>query len=124
MKSHFVRTSLAVAMILVAGAASAAPLRAQKPATAPHQARIGRARAEAIALERVPGGKVKSSELEREKGIRVYSFDIEVPGKPGVEEVQVNARNGSVVSVTHESAAKEKAEARRERREAKPSTAR
>jgi hypothetical protein len=29
--------------------------------------------------------------LEREHGKLIYSFDIRVPGKPGIEEVQVSA---------------------------------
>jgi hypothetical protein len=32
----------------------------------------------------------------------VYSFDIRVEGRPGIEEVQVEARMGQIVSVEHE----------------------
>ena len=37
----------------------------------------------------------------------VYSFDVLVPNRKGVEEVQVDARSGKVVSVKHESPAAE-----------------
>ena len=72
-------------------------------------ARISEPEARKIALARVPG-EVKSEELEREHHRIVYSYDIKREGKPGVEEVQVNAINGKIVSVKHESDAKEKKE--------------
>ena len=81
------------------------------------QARITKAAATTIALARVPGGVVNSVELEREHGKLIYSFDITVAGKPGVDEVQVNATNGSVVSIVHESAKAEKKEAQAENHE-------
>jgi len=62
---------------------------------------------------------VKSSELERENGKLIYSYDISVPGKSGVEEVNVNAIDGSVVGKMHESAKTEKKEAAKEKTAAK-----
>ena len=59
------------------------------------------------ALARVPGGQIHEGELEQEHGRLVYSFDVVVPQRKGVEEVQVDARSGKVVSVKHESAAAE-----------------
>lgn len=44
----------------------------------------------------------------------VYSFDIKKGTEPGIEEVLVDALDGVVVSVAHEDAAKEAAEARQE----------
>ena len=41
-------------------------------------------------------------------------IDIKSGTKPGVEEVQVDALDGSVVSVMHESAAAESTEAKKE----------
>ena len=73
------------------------------------------ARAKALAL--VPGGRVQDGELETEKGRLIYSFDIKAAGKTGVEEVQISALNGAVVSRKHETAAKEKAESRSEPKE-------
>lgn len=65
-------------------------------------AKITEARARAIAAARVPGGTVKASELENEKGRLIYSFEFVVAGKSGVQEVNVDARTGKVVSVEHE----------------------
>jgi uncharacterized membrane protein YkoI len=55
------------------------------------------------ALARVPGGRITEAELEEEDGRLLYSFDIRVEGRSGVEEVQVDARTGEVVSIEHES---------------------
>ena len=78
------------------------------------EAKISQTAARATALKEVPNGKVKSSELERENGKLIYSFDIATPGKTGVEEVNVDAIDGSVVSQQHESAKTEKKEAAKE----------
>ncbi|HUQ99591.1 MAG TPA: PepSY domain-containing protein [Gemmatimonadaceae bacterium] len=83
------------------------------------EAKISLATARATALKEVPNGTVKSSELEREHGKLVYSFDISVPGKSGIEEVAVSAVDGSVVSRQHETAAMEKKEAAEEAKEKK-----
>src|SRR5436190_18683916 len=83
------------------------------------EAKVSMAHAREIALKKVPGGKIDSAELEREHGKLIYSFDIKT-GKPGVTEVQVNAINGSIVSVTHETPAKEAAEHKQEAKENAP----
>ncbi len=72
---------------------------------------IGMKRAKQIAMKRV-SGKIQSSELEKEHGKMVYSFDIRNK-KGGITEVLVNAYTGKVIEVKNETAAdeaKEKAE--------------
>lgn len=59
------------------------------------------------ALARVPRAKVQSAELEEENGRLVYSFDLRRSHAKGVEEVQVDASSGAVVSIEHEDAAAE-----------------
>ena len=84
------------------------------------EAKISESDARATALKQVANGTVKSVELEREKGKLIYSYDITVPGKSGIEEVNVNAIDGSVVGKpTHESAKTEKKEAKQEAKEKK-----
>jgi len=56
-----------------------------------------------LALTRVPGGRIVKGELEEEDGRLIYSFDIKVDGKDGIDEVHVDARTGAIVSVGHES---------------------
>lgn len=55
-----------------------------------------------IALARVPGGQITKAELEREDDRLIYSFDIKVAGKSGVDEVHVDAKTGEVVKHEHE----------------------
>jgi hypothetical protein len=83
------------------------------------EAKISMTQARATALAKVPGGRVKSGELEREKGKLIYSFDIRPANGTGIEEVQVDAITGEVVSVEHETPAGEAKERREERKERK-----
>ena len=81
------------------------------------QAKISLETARATALAKVPHGEVRSEELEKEHGKLIYSFDIAVPGKSGVEEVNVDAVSGKVLAVEHESARAEKQEKAQEAKE-------
>ncbi len=83
------------------------------------QATISKADAQKSALAKVPNGKVKGAELERENGRLVWSFDIAMPGTKDITEVQVDARSGEVVSSKLETAADEKAEKEAERKSRK-----
>jgi uncharacterized membrane protein YkoI len=79
-------------------------------------AKIREADARKTALAAIPGGKVQSHELERENGRLIYSYDIKVAGKSGVEEVNVDAKTGEIVAHTHEDA---KTDAKEKKEEAK-----
>ena len=94
-------------------------VKKQTQADLQKEAKIAEADARATALKEVPNGSVKSVELEREKGKLIYSYDITVPGKSGVEEVNINAIDGSVVGKMHESAKTERKEAKQESKEKK-----
>src|SRR6202140_937890 len=83
------------------------------------EAKITEATARATALKEVPNGTVKSSELEREGGKLIYSYDITVPGKTGIDEVNVNAIDGTIVAKQHETPKAEKTEAVKEAKEKK-----
>jgi uncharacterized membrane protein YkoI len=82
-----------------------------------HSSLVSMQTARARALAVVPRGRIRSAELEREHGRLIYSFDITVPGRAGVEEVQISALTGRLISRRHESPAAERREARREMRE-------
>lgn len=86
------------------------------------QAKVSEDAAKAAALAAVPGATVKSSELEREKGKLIWSFDLAAPGKKGVEEVHVDAMTGKVIAREHEDAKAERAEAKAEKAEKKTNT--
>jgi uncharacterized membrane protein YkoI len=91
----------------------------ESQATLMKEAKVSEATARATALAQVPNGSVKSSEIERENGKLIYSYDITVPGKTGIEEVNVNAIDGSVVGREHETPKSEKKEAAAEAKEKK-----
>src|ERR1700741_3951262 len=79
------------------------------------QAKITKEQAQEVALKRAPGN-VESSELEREHGKLVYSFDIR-NAKGTIDEVQVSAITGKIVRVEHETKQQEAAEKRKESKE-------
>ena len=81
---------------------------------ATEQPKISMKKAKAIALKKVPNGKIESAELENEGGKLIYSFDIK--GSGGITEVNVDAKNGDVVAVQNESPAKEAAEKKAEQK--------
>jgi uncharacterized membrane protein YkoI len=66
------------------------------------QAKVSEDSARGLALARAPGGVVQALELEREHGRLIWSFDIKVAGKSGITEVNVDARDGSIVGIEHE----------------------
>lgn len=105
----------ALSSLLMAGSLFAmSPASAAKrdvPADLAKQAKIPLETARATALAKVPHGEVRSEELEQEHGKLIYSFDIAVPGKTGVEEVNVSAIDGKVLGVHHETAKDERREA-------------
>ncbi|HEV2855149.1 MAG TPA: PepSY domain-containing protein [Thermoanaerobaculia bacterium] len=76
---------------------------------------IGMEKARAIALEKVPGGEVASEELKRDHDVLLYSFDIQVKDKKGVEVVNVGATSGEVLSVKHKSPSAMKRDAKAKR---------
>ena len=71
------------------------------------KATVTEADARATALAKVPGGTIKSAELEEEHGRLVWSFDIKDPKSRNVIEVNVNAKTGRIVSKKIETSADE-----------------
>jgi uncharacterized membrane protein YkoI len=92
-------------------AATAMPAH-ETPAQLKTEAKVPEKTARATALAQVPGGRVTKHELERENGKLLYSYDIATKGKGGIDEVQVDAITGTLLSNKHETAAMEKAEAK------------
>ncbi len=74
------------------------------------QAKITRAEAEKIALDKVPGGTIKEGDIEKEKGKLIWSFDIATPATKDITEVQVDALTGQVLDVSKETAAEQEKE--------------
>lgn len=89
-------------------------LLAAAPVAAQQKPKVPEPQARATALAKVPHGHVRSEELEHEGGRLIYSYDIAVPGRSGIQEVNVDAMTGAVVGVQHEGPAAERSEAARE----------
>ena len=128
---HALRLSLLLALTPALAVAQATPATPATPRTharawpdtslrvergaARAQATFSLDSARALALRTVSGGEIQSSELEQERGKLIYSFDLKVPGKRGIEEVNIDARTGTVVGHEHENEEDERAESRQER---------
>ena len=131
---------LATAFALVACGGAKAPAEATKEPAAPStvtaaapdsaelaeqaalakEAKIAEADARATALKTVPGATFDKVELEKENGKLIYSYDLKVAGKGGIEEVAIDALTGKMVSHAHESPEDETKEAAKEAEEATP----
>ena len=114
------------AAALLAGATTAfaqASYKKELPDSLVKQAKVTEDVAAKAAHARVPKGEIQTVELEKEKGRLIYSHDIKVAGKSGIDEVAVSAMTGKVVSFAHETPADEKKEAAADAKAAKAAKA-
>ena len=119
MLKRLILSSLACAFL--AGAPLAAQAVTVKEATPGllKKAKIASDVAIKTAQGKVPGATVASAELENEKGKLIYSFDMKTAGKDGIDEVNVDAMTGAVISVAHESSKDEAKEEAKDKAKAK-----
>jgi uncharacterized membrane protein YkoI len=68
------------------------------------EANVSKTDAQATALAKVPNGTYKESELEKEHGKLIWSFDFTTPDTKDITEVNVDAISGDVVNIEHEKA--------------------
>lgn len=122
MKPVTIFTIAITAMAIPAVARSQETYKREIPDSLAKIAKVSEEAAAKVAQKRVPKGTIQAVELEREKGRLIYSYDMKVAGKSGVEEVNVDAKTGKLVRALHESAATEKKEAAAEKKEGKPPT--
>ena len=117
-RKHYLVSVAAVALL---SGISSSGLRAAEASqdSLKAQAKITLKAASQIALGKVPGGTMRSSELEREHGRLIWSFDIARARTSDISEVQVDARTGTVVSETTETRKQQRAEAVEEKGEPK-----
>jgi uncharacterized membrane protein YkoI len=119
MKAATIALAVSFAALGAAGAQQQGAYKRDIPDSLAKSAKISEADAVATARKRVPKGAIQAVELEREKGKLMYSFDMKIPGKSGIEEVNVDAISGKVLSVAHETAATEAKEAAADAKAAK-----
>jgi uncharacterized membrane protein YkoI len=129
------RTSRLIPYVFAAMAAVASAAGAQQ-ATAKHstshrqnkvetqaelqkEAKMTMKDARAMALRTVPGATIQAGEIEREGGKLIYSFDMKVAGKSGIDEVNIDAMTGKLVGKQHETPKDERAEAKADAKAAK-----
>lgn len=124
-------SSFALAAALTASPLAAAPrmncsikpAKGTAKAELPRLAKVTQADAQkaALAAKGVPAGaSVAEAELEVEHGCLVWSFDLKLPDKPGVQEVMIDAGDGKVLSSAYESPKKEASEKAKEAAPKKP----
>jgi len=106
------KTAITLATLGLAFAMSHAFAAEDSQAALLAEAKVTEAQAKSTALAKVPNGIVKSSELEREHGKLIWSFDITKPSVKGVTEIQVDAMTGKIASLKKETSAQEAKEAR------------
>lgn len=69
---------------------------------AKNPSKITKAKAERIALAKMPGGRVRSAELETARGRHFWSVYIGKPGSKNTKEIRVDAISGQVLAVQTE----------------------
>ena len=93
-----IKSLLALALASAIGLGSACAKDKEKDEAAlAAQAKITKADAEKTALASVTGGTVKDAEIEKEKGVLIWSVEITTPGSTDVTEVNVDATTGKIV---------------------------
>ena len=93
--------------------------KAETQAELQKEAKMTMADARAMALKEVPGATIQAGKIEREGGKLIYSFDMKVAGKSGIDEVNIDAMTGKLVSKQHETPKDERAEAKADAKAAK-----
>lgn len=107
------------AVVLLGGTARAqASYKKAIPDSLAKEAKISEEAAATTARKRVPNGVIQAVELERENKKLIYSYELKVPGRSGVEEVNIDAVTGKLLTAEHESPAAEKAEQAKDRAKA------
>jgi len=69
---------------------------------AKHSSNITKAKAERIALAKMPGGRIRSAELETARGRHFWSVYIAKPGAKNAKEIRVDAVSGQILAVQTE----------------------
>ncbi len=92
------------------------PMKEDKPGQLA-RARISPDSARHLARTRVANATIAEEGIEVEKGKLLYSFDMKTAGRPGIDEVLIDATTGAIISVDHEGPAQEAAERAQDARE-------
>ena len=102
MKHNFIPVGLLAAALVLVGA-SGCTTEKQEQAELQAEAKVSKEQAQATAQDKVPNSTVTESELEKEKGRLIWSFDLSTPDSKDTTEVNVDAISGELVNVEIES---------------------
>jgi hypothetical protein len=69
---------------------------------AKNPSKITKAKAERIALAKMPGGRIRSAELETAHGRHFWSVYLAKPGSKNAKEIRVDAVSGQILAVQTE----------------------
>jgi uncharacterized membrane protein YkoI len=119
MKTLNLATLALLAVAATSAGAQATHKKVETQAQLEKEAKMTMADARAMALKTVPNATIQAGEIEREGGKLIYSFDMKVPGKTGIDEVNIDAMTSKLVSKQHETPKDEKAEAKADAKAAK-----
>jgi len=93
--------------------------KAETQAELQKEAKMTMVDARVMALRTVPNATIQAGEIEREGGKLIYSFDMKVPSRSGIDEVNIDAMTGKLVGRQHEAPKDERAEAKADAKAAK-----
>ncbi len=96
--------------VLVFALATSSAIAGQYQRNLQAQAAVSEADARTTALQKVPHGIIKSSELEEEHGKLIWSFDIARPDSKDITEIQIDAKTGAIAATQGESPADQASE--------------
>lgn len=99
MATGFLRSVILIIVVSILGFSSG--VASGKDETIP-SGKITKSRAERIALTKMPGGKVRSAELETARGQHFWSVYIAKPGSKNAKEIRVDAATGKILAVQTE----------------------
>jgi hypothetical protein len=112
MKNQSLKNGSILTLIILGFGFSTALVAEESQEALKAQAEVTQAQAEKIALGKVPHGNIESSDLEKENGKLVWSFDIVVPESKNITEVQVDAKTSEIVLVKIETPEQQAQEAK------------
>lgn len=111
--------SIATAFLVIVSTTSVLATPKETQAQLQAEAKVTEAAAQKTALSKVRSGKINSSELEREHGKLVWSFDISTVNSRNITEVQVDAKTGKIAVVQTETRKDQANEAAADKKEKK-----
>ena len=121
--TRFIPLAALAATATISGAQGTRPhQKTETQAALQREAKMTVADARLMARKTVPGATIQAGEIEREGGKLIYSFDMKVPGKSLIDEVNIDAMTSQLVSRQHETPKAERAEARADAKAAKLSS--